>query len=78
MSSTYGVQHANAKAHLAGKPTPSSFAFDPDSAIMYAVVNLASDKGNLNASDPAKSQSVQTLSSMKPDSHQQHVDGEVK
>jgi hypothetical protein len=55
-----------------------SFAFDPDSAIMYAVVNLASDKGNLNASDPAKSQSVQTLSSMKPDSHQQHVDGEVK
>jgi len=77
MSSHPDVQHATSKAHYAGKSTASSFAFDPDSAIMYAVVNLESDRSDTNNSGPAKTQGAQSLKSMMPDSSQQHVDGSI-
>lgn len=74
MSSQHGVQHAAAKAHLASKSTAASFAFDSDSAVMYAVVNLDSDQPRPNASDPAKTQGAQSVQSMKVDPKQQHAD----
>lgn len=58
MSSVTGIHPSSLPAHSASKP--SAFAFDPDSAMVYAVVNLDTDEPDAAASEPAIFQSAQS------------------
>lgn len=75
MSSATGVQPASHLAHSTSKP--SAFAFDPDSAIVYAVVKLDTDERDAAASDPAKTQSAQSPQAMSASSMQSEDAGKA-